>query len=76
MNKERRTKIGNVITALNTLRDQVQDIHDDEDTALGNLPESLEGSDRYDMMQEAVDNLDEALSSLEDAIDFLDSARE
>ena len=40
------------------------------------MPESLEGTDSYDMAEEAVSNLDDALSSLEDAIDSLESAKE
>ena len=44
--------------------------------AFDNLPESLEGSDRYEMMEEAVGNLDDALSLVEDTIECLESARE
>ena len=76
MNKFRRKQISEVLEALNTLRDTVEAIHNEENEAFENMPESLEGTDRYDMAEEAVSNLDDALSSLEDAIDSLESAKE
>jgi len=76
LNKFRRKQISEVLEALNTLRDTVEAIHNEENEAFENMPESLEGTDRYDMAEEAVSNLDDALSSLEDAIDSLESAKE
>ena len=76
MNKSRRKQIAEVLEALNILRDTVEAIQNEENEAFENMPESLEGTDRYDMAEEAVSNLDDALSSLEDAIDSLESAKE
>ena len=76
MNKARRKLIAAAIESLETLKDIVEEVHDAEEEAFNNLPESLEGSDRYDMMEEAVDNLDNALSSLDDALESLECAME
>ena len=76
MNKSRRKQIAEVLEALNTLRDTVEAIQNEEQEAFDNIPESLEGTDRYDQAEEAVSNIDDALSSLEDAIDSLENAKE
>jgi hypothetical protein len=49
MNKSRRKQIAEVLEALNTLRDTVEAIQNEENEAFENMPESLEGTDRYDM---------------------------
>jgi len=38
------------------------------------MPENLQTSERYEAMEDAVDNLEDALSSLREAKDYLDRA--
>lgn len=76
MNKERRKQIKTVVDALNALRECIEDIHDEEEAALYALPESFEGTERYEAMEEAVTNISDAMDSIDDAIDSLDCAAE
>ena len=39
---------------------------------MDNMPESLQESQRYCDMEEAVDNMDSAIDSLDDAIDYIE----
>ena len=74
MNKARRAKLNAIINALNDLRSDLELVHDEEQDVMDNMPESLQESERYERMEEAVDNMDDALSSLEDAVDSLECA--
>ena len=38
------------------------------------MPENLQNSERYEIAEEACDNLDSAISSLEEALDYIESA--
>ena len=76
MNKARRAKLNAIINALNDLRSDLELVHDEEQDVMDNMPESLQESERYERMEEAVDNMDDALSSLEDAVDSLECAME
>lgn len=81
MNKERRTKIHGLIKAFKdlsiTIQDdlssQIQDLHDDEEQAFENMPESMQDSDRGTTMQDAIDELQSAVDLCSEAADALDS---
>jgi predicted RNase H-like HicB family nuclease len=53
----------------------VETIRDDEQEAYDNLPESMQGGDRGDAMQEAIQNLEEAISSIEEAEGLIEDSR-
>lgn len=76
MNKIRRKTLEQVYEKLADIRDILDEVRDEEECAKDNLPESLEGSERYESMEEAVENLEDALSSIEDALDYIESAME
>ena len=76
MNKARRAVLNKIINALTELKDELESIKEDEQDAMDNLPESLQDSDRYSAMEEAVDNMDSAFDGIEDVIDYLESAME
>ena len=42
MNKSRRTALNKIVAALNELRDTLETVHDEEEEAMDNLPESLQ----------------------------------
>lgn len=73
MNNERRKKIDDVIQKINIfqntleeLQEMIEEIRDEEQESLDNIPENLQGSERY----EAVEN---SLYNLEDAIEWFDN---
>lgn len=73
MNNKRRKEIANAIRQIENV---VLSILADEEEAFDNMPESLQGSERGDMSQEAQDNLSSAVDALEEAIICLEDASE
>ena len=60
MNKATRAAIEKIVNTLETLGDEVENLHDDEQEKFDNAPEGLEGSERYAAIEAAADNLDTA----------------
>lgn len=81
MNRERRSRIRGLIKAFkdlsstiqNDLSSQVQDLHDLEEEAFDNMPESMQDSDRGTAMQDAMDELQFAVDLCSEASDAIDS---
>lgn len=81
MNRERRSRIRGLIKAFkdlsstiqNDLSSQVQDLHDLEEEAFDNMPESMQDSDRGTAMQDAMDELQSAVDLCSKASDAIDS---
>lgn len=74
MNNARRKRISKIADALNELKDQIDGLHSEEEEVLDNIPESLQGTERYEIAENAVDMLESASSGLEDVISFLGDA--
>lgn len=73
MNNERRKRLAQVIekvTALSAvfdeLRSEIEEIRDEEQEYLDNMPESLQSGERGENAQAAIDALEEALYPLEE----------
>lgn len=84
MNKNRRKEISKCITSLEQviseakekleeIQSDIENIRDEEQGYMDNMPENLQDSDRYYTAEAAVDNLDNAINSLESIIGELDS---
>ena len=71
MNNKRRQRVNIAISELENVSNILSDVYDEENDALGNMPENLESSDRYLMMEECVDYLEDAISMVSDATDAL-----
>lgn len=72
MNKLRRTKIRtSILSLLNSALDEVQEVLEEEEYALDNIPENLQGSMRYEETEEYVDLLTDARDNLESVIESL-----
>lgn len=72
MNNLRRKAIKAAIAKLealqedfNILKEEIENIMDEEQEAMDNVPESLQETDRYYAMEEAVDNLTYAVDVFE-----------
>lgn len=90
MNNQRRkaidalsTRIDDLKTALELIREDANNIWDEEQEALDCIPENLQGSERYEKTEEAISNLEDAvlgmddvIGSLEDILDSLNAATE
>lgn len=68
MNKDRRKRLRQVIDQGNALLEDLRAIQEEEQDALDNIPESLQGTDRYADMETAAELQEEAADNLEDLI--------
>ena len=71
MNKARKKALGEIYDALALLAERLKELIDEENEALGNVPESLQGSDRYQSAEEAVNNLEIALEILVTVYEYI-----
>ena len=72
MNKERRKRIADAISAISKIESLIQNILDDEQEAYENMPEGVKFSENGMASEEAQDNLDSAIEALEEAISCLE----
>lgn len=72
MNKKRRAELTAIAESLEKLHNRVEACKDEEEDYLNNIPENLQGSDKYDQADANVDSLNAVLSSLEEAANELD----
>ena len=76
MNKARRKEINSIIEQIVDLKNNLENILEDEDDYRDNMPENLWGSKRYEISENASSNLEFAISSLEEVIDYLEESTE
>lgn len=68
MNKERRKNIQGIADQLEELKGNLELIQEEEEEYRDNIPENLQGSERYEKAEEACDALSEAVDNLDDII--------
>lgn len=71
MNKTRREQVNEIIGTLEDVKCSIENLHDEEEEAYYNLPDSLQESDRGFEMSDNIDSFDNAQSSIQDCIDYL-----
>lgn len=74
MNRKKRDRLSIAINLLDSASDIVSGVYDDESDALENLPENLEGSDRYQKIEDCVLYLEDAVSMIDEATGMLREA--
>lgn len=74
MNKLRRKSLQALSEKLDELKSELEDIQQQEEEYRDNIPENLQGSDRYDKADSACSDLFDAVSSIEEALDSIESA--
>ena len=74
MNNERRKEIDRLMERVNSLlsdlseiKDSIENVRDEEQKYLDNLPENMADGERAEKAQAAIDAIEEALSSLDDS---------
>lgn len=58
--------IDQIVSILEDILDRIITIFDEEETYFYNIPENLQNGIRYEISEEACDNLENAISELED----------
>lgn len=76
MNNQRRKTLEEIHNKIADLRDLLEEVKDEEECYRDNMPENLQSSARYEIAENACDNMDSAISSLEEALDYIESASE
>ena len=71
MNKQRRKIISECTLQIEEIKLKLEDVKSDEEFAFDSMPENLQGSERGEEMEEAIDCLEEAIDSLDSAIEQL-----
>ena len=76
MNKLRRKSLQEIFDKLSDFREEIESIKDEEDESRENMPENLQGSERYEQSETASYNMDEAIEYISSACDSIESAME
>ena len=73
MNNNQRKKLKEAQTHLGMALDIVSTIRDEEQDKLDNTPENLQNSERYTIMENAIDELEEAVDNIEQATECINN---
>ncbi|MBQ9227578.1 MAG: hypothetical protein IJ168_02000 [Eubacterium sp.] len=76
MNNPRRKKLNDIIAALNELKEYLEAMMEEEEAYRDNIPENLQGSERFEKSDEACDALSYALDSIDEVIENIKNAVE
>lgn len=71
MNNDRRKTIGAIISALENIQPEIEFEAEAEQEYADNMPENLQGTERYDRAEEISMELDQIQSEISDLIDRL-----
>ena len=74
MNNTRREKLRKALVMISEVSNIVDQVCDQEQKCLENFPENLQGTDRYDAMENAVDSLTEAVEKLGEVEECIQAA--
>ena len=69
MNKIRRKELVSIISVLESQKERIDLVAEEEQEARDNMPENLEGSERVEKMEDCISTLEEASSDIQDIID-------
>lgn len=76
MNKQRRKIIEDCLGRLMDIKDELDCVRDEEESAKDATPENLQDTDRYYDMENNVDDLDSCVGLLDDALDTINEVLE
>lgn len=76
MNKARRKALDEVISKIEEAKELLENLQAEEEEYRDNIPENLQGSERYEAADAAVDNMSSAADALDEAISSIESAQE
>lgn len=74
MNRIRRKALNDIKDKIEMLRCTLEQLAEEEEEYRDNMPENLQGSERYEKADEACDSLNSALDSLDEAVEHIDEA--
>jgi hypothetical protein len=76
MNKARRKQLSEILDNLNKIKEALEVVLEEEEGYRDNMPENLQGSERYEKSDSVCDDLQLAVENIDDVISYVDSAKE
>jgi len=74
MDRERRGRLRDALGLLGNAAAIVESVCDKEQDCMDNYPENLQGTERYEQMELAVDSMNDAMDRIEDAKGLIQAA--
>lgn len=74
MNKMNRKQLSDLISRIETIHEELDEIKDGEEAKFDNMPESLQDSEKGESLSEVIDFLDSASESLNECVESIQSA--
>ena len=68
MNKERRKKLSDIVSELESLKERLEEIQGEEQDCFDAGTEGLQATERYQQIEENASDLESAVSDLDDVI--------
>lgn len=75
MNNKRRVRVDDVIEKLRNIQSEIGDILSEEEEYRDNIPENLQGSEKYENAENNCDNLQNASDQVDEVISYLEEAQ-
>lgn len=72
MNRQRRKELARIYNVLQDCVSDLECVRDEEQEAFDNLPESLQYSEKGELMEECVDNIESVITDLENVCSDLE----
>ena len=76
MNKNRRNELTAVLAKIEEIRNELESIMNDEEEYRDNMPENLQGSERFEQSDNACSEMQIALDGLDEVFLNIESAQE
>lgn len=74
MDAKRRGRLRDALKLLDSVVHIVDSVSDKEQDCMGNYPENLQGTERFERMESAVEDLNDALEKIDEAKGRIESA--
>lgn len=74
MNKMNRKQLSDLISRIETIREELDEIKDGEEEKFDNMPENLQDSEKGEALSEVIDFLDSASESLNESVESIQNA--
>ena len=75
MNNKRRKELDEIYDSSEDIKYKLESILADEENYRDNIPENLQGSERYETADEACDALSNAVDSVDEIFEYIEQAR-
>ena len=73
MNQKQRKRIAALSKQLEGIREELEQISQEEQDKIDNLPESLQGTSKEDEYQTVIDAIAEAVEAMDSAIEYVEA---